>query len=170
MKLERTVELPQKDDIEVSLKLGDEMLEFAIRPREAVDQEELGEISKRLDKEDAAPKRYAEVIELISVSKGLIESYERALVTEREKKAPSQKRIDELLQKRARELESLKSLLEEKHSLADTPYDPEPIHEEQARLFCARGFDALEKYAEAFSWRETVYLIGSLLKEAEEKK
>jgi len=170
MKLERTIELPNQQDIDVSLKLGDETLEFTLRPRSKVDQDALKEIAERHKAEDAAPKRYTEIMELISISKGLIESYENELIKERKKPKQNQKRIDKLEQKRARELEALKPLLVEKDELADKPYNPEPIYEDQARLFVVSGFDAVEKYAEAFNWRDTVYLIGSLLQEAEGKK
>ena len=170
MKIERTVELPNQKDIDVSLKLGDEALSFTLRPRTKVDEDALREISEKLREEDKAPKRYAELIELISVSKGLVESYEKRISKELEKEKPSRRKIEEWEEKRARELETLKPLIVEKDTIADKPYNPEPFYEEQARLYCVKGFEALEKYAEVFSWRETVYLIGSLLQEAEGKK
>ncbi len=170
MKIERNVTLPNREDIDVSLKLGDETLAFTIRPKSQVDQDALMELDMRMQKMEEAPKRYAQLMELISVSQSLIDSYEKKIAKLQDRKEPPEKKIEALTHKRDKELETLKPLLLERDKIGTTPYVVDPIYEERARLFCVKGFDALQQHATLLGWRETLYLIASLLEEAEEKK
>ena len=172
MKLVKEIALPNRKNIEVELKLGKETLTCTIQPKSNVDQKKLAALDERLKKEDEAPKRYAELVELVGISKALLDGYDRKLNKEfaKEEKDRDQDLIDSLQEKKDRELESLREMIEERDRIGETPYNADAIFEEKAKLFCVDGFDALEKHAKIFGWRETLYLIGTLLVEADAKK
>lgn len=170
MKLEKTVEIPNQKDIDVSLTLGEEKLEFTLKTKSKVNQESLDTLDKEMQVQEEAPRRYAEVVELISISKSFIESHEKKIEKEKKKKEQDLEKIESLFEKREKELRTLRPLLLERDKVGSTPYKVEEIFEKRVKLFCVEGLDSLEKHAELFSWRETAYLVGSLLLEAEGKK